>query len=235
MRSSQGLVSPIASLTLRTWTRHVLPLTLMAVVTMLIVLWLGLHERVAADVRAAQAQLFLGWKLAAVAWIFQLWLVGAAAPLVRGVAAGEPLSQGRSFAFGATGLVRAAVPCLVAVIAIMLGGLALVVPGVFLLVLVSMTGASEALGTGAIPPITDSIATARKHLATIAIVVAIVLALDFAIALVAQLATAQTLPKKPNLAALTSARTYVRVVAIALVAFSPLPACAIAAVYQRQR
>jgi hypothetical protein len=131
--------------------------------------------------------------------------------------------------------VRAALPCLVAVLAVLLGGLALVVPGLVLLVLVSMTGASDELGTGPLPPITDSIATARKSLTTITLVVAVVLALDFGIALIAQIVTAQTLTKKPSLPALVSAHTYIRVVAIALVAFSPLPACAIAAAYARQR
>ena len=39
----------------------------------------------------------LGWELAATAWIFQLLLVAAVAPAVRGLAGGTPLSQWSAF------------------------------------------------------------------------------------------------------------------------------------------
>jgi hypothetical protein len=44
-----------------------------------------------------------------------------------------------------------------------------------------------------------------------------------------------SIPKKATTAMLLPARTFVRVVALALVALSSLPACALAAIYNRQR
>jgi hypothetical protein len=117
------------------------------------------------------------------------------------------------------------------VIAIGLGGIALAVPGVILLVLLAMTGASDELGRALPAPLVDSIAVARAHLKVIAIVVGGVIAIDLAIAFASQQIVLPVLPKKPALALLLPARSFVRVVALALVAGSPLLASAIAAAY----
>ena len=226
---------PILSLTLRTWLRYLAPLTILSAIVMLPVAWIALHVHAAADLVEAHGQLLRGWELAASAWIFQIVLVGAAAPAVRAIAAGKPLSQLAAFASGARGLVRAVVPCTIAVLAVMIGGLALVVPGLVLLAMLAMTGASDELGTALPAPLLDSVAVARASLRTIAIVVGAILALDLAIALGAQLALVHALPKKPPIALLVPSRTYVRVVACALIALSALPACALASVYTRRQ
>ena len=224
----------IASLTVRTWLRYVVPLTLLGVVALAAIAWLGLRVVPPTDAASARAEIHLGWGLAACVWIFQLWLVAAVAPSVRGLARGEPLSQWQALARGAINLMRAAVPCGIAVIAVVIGGVALVVPGVGLLVLLAMTGASDELGHALPAPLVDSIAVSRASLRTIAVVVGLVIVIDLAIVFAAQLVVLPALPKKPALALLLPARTFVRVVAAALVVISPLLTSAIAATYVKR-
>ncbi len=227
---------PIVSLTLRAWLRYLAPLTIISAIAMLPIVWIALHTHAALDPTEARGQLRLGWELAASAWIFQLVLVGAAAPAVRALARGTPLSQLRAFGCGLRGAVRALVPCGVAAVAVMIGGLALVVPGVVLLAMLAMTGASAELDTALPAPLLDSVAVARANLKLIACVVASIVAVDLAIAFGAQLVLLHAvLPKKPPIALLVPSRTYVRVVACALIAISALPACALASVYTRRR
>jgi len=225
----------IASLTVRTWLRYLVPLTLLGVVALAAIAGLGLRVAPPTDAASARTQMHLGWELAVTAWIFQLWLVAAVAPSVRGIARGEPLSQWQALARGAINLMRAAVPCGIAVLAVILGGVALAVPGLALLVLLAMTGASDELGRALPAPLVDSVAVARASLRSIVVVVGLVLAVDLAIVVAAQLVILPALPKKPPLALLLPSRTFVRVVAAALVAASPLLTSAIAAVYSRQR
>src|SRR5690606_2509529 len=105
--------------------------------------WLAFRAGAAPDFARARAQVRLGWVLAGAAWACQLWLVAGVAPAVRGLVRGEPLSQLGALVHGARGLARGLVPCSIAVIAVVFGGFALVVPGLVLLVLVALTGASE--------------------------------------------------------------------------------------------
>lgn len=223
------------SLTLRTWVRYLVPLTLIAAIVMCLVAYTAYVVTPANDVAQARAQLHLGWELAAAAWIFQLLLVAAAAPLVRGIARAQPLSQPRALVAGARQVLRALVPVGVAVAAVVLGWVALVVPGLLLLGLLSLTGASDRLGEPLPAPLEDSVAVVRAHAKQVALVVAIVIAADLALALAAHLILIPSIPKKATTAMLLPARTFVRVVALALVALSSLPACALAAIYNRQR
>jgi hypothetical protein len=225
----------IVSLTFRTWLRYLVPLTLLGVVALAAIAWLGLGVVPPTDAPSARAQMHLAWELAAAAWIFQLWLVAAVAPSMRGIARGKPLSQWQALSRGAINLVRAAVPCGIAVLAVILGGVALAIPGLALLVLLAMTGASDELGRALPAPLVDSVAVARASLRSIVVVVGLVIAVDLAIVVVAQLAILPALPKKPPLALLLPSRTFVRVVAAALVSVSPLLTSAIAAVYARRR
>jgi hypothetical protein len=225
----------IASLTFRTWLRYLVPLTLLAALAFAVVAVIALRTGVPADAAAARFEVQLAWILAGGAWIFQLWLVAAVAPAVRAVAAGQPMSQLDALRRGARNLVRAAVPCALAIATIVIGGVALVVPGVVLFALLAMTGASDELGARLPAPLLDSIAVARTQLRRIAIVVAIVVVADLAIAFVAQLVLLHPLPKKPASSLLAPSRTFVRTVAAALIALSALPASAIAAIYARRR
>ena len=223
----------IATLTFRTWLRYLAPLTVLAAATMLAFVYFAVVVKPATDVDTAHAQIRLGWILAASAWMFQLWLVAAAAPLVRGLATGAPPAQLDALRGGVRALVRAAVPCVVAVIAIVIGGIALVVPGLALLALLCTTGASVASPLPA--QLYESIAITRANVKLVAIVVAAVLAVDLAIAFGAQLALVHALPKKAPLALLAPTRTFVRVVALAAIGVSPVAACALAALHVRRR
>jgi hypothetical protein len=221
----------LASLTVRTWLRYLAPLTLLAAIAMIVVAYPGGFAKPAGDFDQAKAQARFAWIIAGSAWMFQLWLVAAAAPLVRGLVAGAPVSQREALVGGARGMRRAALPILVAVVAIVVGGLALVVPGVVLLVLLATTGAAER------PLVQDRLQAAisfgRAHAKTLAIVVGIVLAVDVAIVIVAQTLLIHPVPKKPPLALLVPYRTLVRVVAFATIVVSPLAASAIAAVHAK--
>jgi hypothetical protein len=246
---------PIATLTLRSWLRYILPLTGLAIVAFAgVAIVLGLASgcariadelslanlfadvppKAAVDAAAIHAQLRAAWILAGTAWILQLALAGAAIPVVRATAAGTVLGQRRAIRAGLTGLSRAFVPCLIAVLAIAIGGVALVVPGLALLMLLALTGAAAEAGAALPAPLVDSIAVARTQLLPVAIVVAGMLVLDLAIAYGAQLAIVHAVPK-PTAQTLVQAHAFVRVVALALVAISALPACALAAVYTRRR
>ncbi|MEO8549216.1 MAG: hypothetical protein ABI678_04565, partial [Kofleriaceae bacterium] len=101
--------------------------------------------------------------------------------------------------------------------------------------LLSLTGASDRLGEPLPAPLEDSIAVVRAVAEHVALVVAIVIAADLALALATHLILIPALPKKPTTAMLLPARTFVRVVALALVALSSLPACGLAALYVRSQ
>jgi len=225
----------VLSLTVRTWIRYVVPLTAITAVTMVLVAYTGMRVGVAGDLVAARAEMHLGWELAATAWIFQLVLVAAAAPAVRSIATGAPLSQSSALVDGLRGVGRALVPIGVVVFAIVLGSVALIVPGLLLLGLLALTGASEQLADPLPAALLDSIAVVRANAKQVAMLVAIIVAADLAIALVAHVAILPALAKKPPVAMLASARTFVRVIALALIALSALPACALAALYATRR
>lgn len=215
---------------LRSWLRYVVPLTLLAALTMLPLLWIAARIQPANQVALARAQLRLGWELVGMVWIAQLWLVAAVTPAVDSVLRGKPVSQVRALTAGVAGLVRGFVPCLVAAIAIAIGGLALVIPGVVLLVLFAMTGASERLREPLPAPQEDSVAAVRRHVRAAILAVALLVVVDVAIGVVAQLAIVKPLGKPITSAALVAPREFVRTIVVALVALSALPACALATV-----
>ena len=142
-----------------------------------------------------------------------------------------PPSQLRALTRGVLQLVRAVVPCLVAALAVAIGTLALVLPGLVLLVLLSLTAASRERGLPA--PLLDSIAAARRQLPAVALAVLALFALDAAIGLVAYRAFLLPLPAKPTPIQLAAVRNFVRAIALALVVLSPLPATVLATLHDR--
>jgi hypothetical protein len=211
---------------LRTWLRYAVPLTWLSAVALSPVLATALRTRAPVDQAGAKAVLALGWELIAFAWFGQLVLAGGAAAMTRATP-----SQLRALGTGFVQLVRAIVPCLAAVTTIAIGGLALAVPGLVLIVLLALTGASPARGVPA--SLADSIAAARKHLPAVALAVAAMIAIDVIIGLVAQRIFAAPLSKPPAPAQLAQYRHFVRVVALALVLASPLPATVLATIRTR--
>jgi hypothetical protein len=121
----------------------------------------------------------------------------------------------------------------VAALAVALGGLALVLPGLVLLVLLSLTAASRERGVPG--PLLDSVAAARRQLPAVALAVVALFAIDAAIGLIAYRACLTPLPAKPTPVQLAAVRNFVRAIVLALVVLSPLPATLLAAIHARVR
>lgn len=222
----------LASLFARTYLRYLAPLTLLSVVTFAPLVLLAL--RLPAPGTAPQAVIAVraGWMFAALGVIPLLVLVGGVAPAVRAVAAGTPRSQLGVLAAGLAGLARALVPCLLAIVAITIGGLALVVPGLLLLVLLALTGASTEPGMPG--PLADSVAIARRHALAIAAVLVVTIAVIAVVLVLVRHGLPIPLPKKPTLADRTEIRNFARI-AIAVVAIAaPVPAIVLAAIHTRR-
>jgi hypothetical protein len=220
-------------LVLRTWLRYVVPLTVLSGIVLVPVVYVALAARAPTDVVHARQLVRVGWILAGTAVGWQLLLVAAVAPAVRSMARGAPLSQLAVFTRGLGSLVRAIMPWLVAMAAVLLGGLALVVPGVLLLVLLSLTGASVRLKDEPGRALADSVDIVHVQLPRVALIVALIVVVDLAIAYAAQLALVPAMGKKLAAGKLAPVQTFVRAIAAALIALSPLAACALAAAYER--
>lgn len=203
---------------MRAWLRYVIPLTLLAFIACAPLLWIAYRTPAPPDVPHARAQLRLAWILASTAWVWQLWLVGGVAPAVA-----KPLSQVAAFTQGLRGLAVRAIPVLIAVLAILLGFVALVAPGLILLVLLSPTGAYD-----------NAVATARANFKRLAVTVAVVIAGALLIALACQLAIVPSIPKRAAAPKLVPIQTFIRTLALALTLYAPLAACAIVSTTRRR-
>ena len=206
---------------IRTMAR-VVPLVVLAAIAMAPWLVVAAFAGVAADLPHARLQLGLGYLLAATAWIGQLWLVAAAAPLQRDAG---PLEASRNLA-------RAIAPWAIAVAAIVLGFAALVVPGLVMLVLFAPTGASTRLGEPPPAPLDDAARAARASFRRLAIIVGALVVANFAVAFVAHHLVIAEMAAKPTAEQLHTTRTYVRIVALALAALAPAPAWLVARAYR---
>lgn len=211
---------------IRTWLSHIVPLTLLSAIALSPLVALAARVHPPADAAAARPVIQLGWTILAVAWLGQLLLVGGAAAMLT-----DPPSQVHAFTRGLLQLIRAVVPCLVAALAVAIGSLALVLPGLVLLVLLSLTAASRERGLPS--PLLDSIAAARRQLPAVALAVLALFAMDAAIGLVAYRAFLMPLPTKPSPIQLAAVRDFVRAVVLALVVLSPLPATVLAMLQAR--
>jgi len=203
-------------------------LLVLAAVALAPVLLIALRAPVPADAAVAKTVSKLAWPMIAFAVVGQLMLAGAAAVHARAI--GTRVRTLRTFGAAALQLARAVIPCLVALAAVAIGGMALVLPGVALFVLLSLTAASPELGEPLPAPLVDSIAIVRTRLAAVAIVLAAMIAVDVAIVIVAQRLFTVPISKAPTVHELASYRLVLRVAAVALVAISPVPACALAVI-----
>jgi hypothetical protein len=162
-----------------------------------------------------------------------LILVGGVAPLARAVVADTPLPHRAALRAGLAGLARAVVPCLLAGAAILLGSLALVVPGLLLLGLFALTGASTAAGLPA--PLDDSAAIVRAHRRPVALVLVAWLGVVGLAMLVLYLRLPLPLPKQPSAITLSAFRTFAHTSVLIAVAAGPVVATALAAIHARAR
>jgi hypothetical protein len=212
--------APLLAAAVQRWLRYAVPLTALSAIALAPVIALALRTVAPTDRAALPGAVARGWMMVALAWLCQLVLVGAAMAVARA----EP-SQLRAFTGGLARLVRAIVPCLAAAAAIAIGGLALAVPGVVLMALLALTGASDQRGLPA--PLVDSIGFGRRHLRAVSIATGAMIALDAAIGLAGVLAFAHA-------DRLAMARHLAPAIAAALVVASPLPATVLAMLRARE-
>ena len=220
------------ALALRTLVRYIVPLALTSVVVTAPFLALAFKSPWPRNLPTANAALGRAFVMAGFAWIATLFLVAAAAPLARSIARAAPLSQPRALVAAFANVVRMALPCLAASAAIVIGGLALVVPALALLVLLSLTGASEERGLPA--PLVDSVAAVRARWRPIALVVAIMLVVDVVLVFAAWKLTAVPFANKLKPAEWATFGNVARVVALGVLVTAPLFATLLAAARARQ-
>jgi len=222
----------VAKLSLRTYVRYLVPLTVLSVIAFAPLFLFALRVPVPANAKQASIVLRYAWVFAGVSLVPLLVLVGGVAPAVRGIAGGAPRSQLAVLGAGLLGLARSVIPCLLAVAAVAIGGLACVVPGLILLVLLALTGASPEDGAPA--RLTDSIAVARTTYLPIIGVIACVLAVQ-AIAIVVLTRPLVPVGKAPKPEHLAAFRMLVRVTVAGIALAAPIAAVALAALHARGR
>jgi hypothetical protein len=220
---------PLSSLLVRTYVRYVLVVTVLAAIAFTPILWLVSRVHVPADANAAKGVMRTTWLLVGMSLVPMLLLVGGVTPAVRSIAVGAPLSQARALSGGVIGLVRAAIPVGVAVLAMLIGSLALAVPGLVLFVLLALSGATADLDGDLRARLAAGAAIARSRAGAVAVVLAASIALTVGGAYMLQRGLPIPLPKQPTPEQLAAFRQFARH-AIAGIAFvAPLPAIALAA------
>ena len=214
-------------LALRTLVRYVVPLAMISVLVCAPLLAFAFRSPWPNNLPAANLALGRAFAIAGTAWMVTFVLVAAAAPLARSVAAGAPLSQPRALVAAFANTVRMALPCLAAIAAVVVGGLALVLPALALIVLLSLTGASEERGMPA--PLVDSVATVRARWRPIAVVVAVMLLVDVALAFAAWKLVAVPFANKLKPHEWATYGNVARVVALGVLVSAPVFATLLAA------
>ncbi len=221
-------MKPILALAFRTYARYVVPLTLLAVVLFAPLLGYGLLSKTPGELGPAWRMVMVAWGAVATAWIAQYMLVGAAAPLARSIADARPLPQLAALRVAVGGLARAVLPTLMVVAAIAMGSIALVLPGLVLGVLLSLTGASTRNGLA--EPMLDSVARVRANLKLAIAAVVGILVVDFAIITVPFVILLGPLSPRPTPEELSTAQLLLQIVTIGLPLVTPVAACVLAAV-----
>lgn len=219
------------SLGLRTFVRYLVPLALLAVIVCAPLVLVAFSAPWPQNPKTANVAIGRAFAIAALAWIPALVLVGAAAPLARSLAAGAPLSQPRALYEAFANTVRMALPCLAACVAIAVGGLALVVPAFLLMALLALTGASTERGISG--PLADSAAHVRAHWKPVVAIVVAMIVVDLALALVAWKVFAVPFDKKLKAVQYAPYGSIARIVALGVLATTPVFASLFAAVRAR--
>ncbi len=224
---------PLTSLVTRTYLRYLVPVTLLSALAFAPLLWLVMRVPVPADALHARGVLRTTWLLVAFGLVPLLVLVGGVSPAVRAVAEGRPVSQRAALGDGVVALVRAVVPCGVAVIAICVGSLALAIPGVLLLVLLSLTGAGAGPGTSLHEPLAASVVAVREQFVTVAVILLLSIAVTIGGVYFLQRGLPIPLPKQPPPELLPNFRLFARWAIAGIAIGAPIPAIALAALATR--
>lgn len=221
------------ALAARTYARYVAPLTLLSVVLFAPLLAYGFLSKVPGDLSPAWRMVMTAWAAAGTAWIVQYMMVGAAAPLVRSIASGAPLSQLAALRASVRGLIRAVLPVLIVVGAVAIGSIALAIPGLVLGVLLSLTGASTRGGLS--EPLLESVERVRANLKLVILAVIAILIVDLAIVTIPFVILLGPLSPRPTPDELATARRVLQVAALGLPLVTPIAACVLGSIATRPR
>ncbi|CAN5919881.1 hypothetical protein BH11MYX3_BH11MYX3_47560 [soil metagenome] len=224
---------PLTALVTRTYLRYLVPVTLLSALAFAPLLWLVMRVPVPADLLQARGVLRTTWLLVGLSLVPLLILVGGVSPSVRSIAEGRPVSQLAAVRDGVLALSRAVLPCGVAVIAVAVGSLALVIPGLLLLVLLSLTGATAGPGQALHESLSASVTAVRARFVTVASILLLSIAVTCGAVYFLQRGLPVPLPKQPPGELLPNVRVFARWAIAGLAIGAPLPAIALAALATR--
>lgn len=225
----------MTSLLVRTYVRYLVVVTVLAAIVFAPLVYLGFKLRVPADLAQAKGVVRTAWLLVGFSLAPLLVLVGGVTPAVRSVADGRPLSQARALLAGVTGLLRAAVPCAVVMLATVIGSLALALPGLAALALLALAGATADTEGDLAARLGAAARVARPRIVTVAVILLGTAAMFVGTAYALQRGLPIPLPKAPTPEQLASFQTFARRSILGVALLSPLPAIALAAVAARAR
>jgi hypothetical protein len=221
----------VIGLALRTIVRYVVPLAAITFVVSAPLFAIAFRAPWPFDLKTANAAMLRASAIALGQFAIVFVLVAAAAPLVRSVAAGTPLSQVRAFVGVFANVLRMLVPCLAAIAAVVVGGLALVVPALVLIVLLSLTGASTERGMPA--PLAESVATVRARWKPVTTIVVVMVVVEIVLVVAAWKFAAVPATPKLKPAQWATYGNVARIVALGVAATAPVFATLLAAVRRR--
>ncbi len=224
---------PLTSLVTRTYLRYLVPVTLLSALAFAPLLWLVMRVPIPADALQARGVLRTTWLLVGLGLVPLLVLVGGVSPAVRSVAEGRPASQLAALGHGTIALLRAVVPCAVALIAICIGSLALAVPGLLLFVLLSLTGAGARAGNTLGDTLSASVVAVRARFVTVAAILVVSLAVTVVGIYLLQRGLPIPLPKQPPPELLPNLQLFARWAIAGIAIGAPIPAIALAALATR--
>ncbi|CAN5867011.1 hypothetical protein BH11MYX2_BH11MYX2_36520 [soil metagenome] len=221
--------SALTALSLRTWSRYVVPFTLLALLAYAPLLLLANRLSVPTSVDQARALAVITWILGSIAILLALGIVGAVAPTVRAVDAGSPPSQHAALLAGLRGLVSSIVPAGAAIFALLLGLGAVVVPGLVLAPLVALTAASTEIGLSA--RFADAAAVGRAHGRTIALVLVFMILVGVGVLVAVEHWAHLPLSKKASPALIAGTQRFPHVALPLLALLVPIAATVLAAIH----
>lgn len=221
------LLSPLAIVARS--VRYLVPIAVLCAIVWLPIGVVAFGVKAPPNAKLANVVLRIVWVVATSGMLAVLVLVGALAPILRGERVSQLVALGR----GLRGLVRALVPAAIVTCAVLMGLLALAVPGVLLYMLLVFAPASEAAGIEA--KLAESIAIVRAKWRAIAVAVGLTMVALAAVVAVQQLMLPIPLGKSPPTSQLMLFPAMVRQTAIAMEAIVPAAAIALAAIHESAR
>jgi hypothetical protein len=225
----------MTSLVIRTYLRYLVVVTVLAAIVFAPLLYLAFKLRVPNDLAHAKGVVRTAWLLVGFSLAPLLVLVGGVTPAVRSLADGRPLSQLGALWAGVGGLVRAALPCAVVVLAVIIGSLALALPGLAALALLALAGATADTDGDLAARLHAAVAAARPRIVLVIVVLVVTAALFVGATYVLHRGLPIPLPKPPKPEHFIQFPLMARYSITGIALAAPLPAIALAAIAARAR